>query len=212
MKRLCGNARPLWLAVLAAMALRQSALGQTTCAPYNDQATSFSSNIDFSSLSPAITTGDISSAISYWTGSCGESGSDFPRMSTGSSGGIRVTVNLVNGRSTNAIGTCGEVQRFLNSSNQLARAEITLWTMRADGTLCQEHYVDVLAHEIGHILGFDNAPSSCAGRIMGPQAGLEPRTVGSEECNGIDDRWITNSERESCGTSCAGDGEGPCGV
>ena len=95
-------------------------------------------------------------------------------------------------------------------NGHIESALITVWTQQADGTSCVP-LTDVIAHELGHILGLDNVlDSSCNGHIMGTRI-LSTREVYPDDCAIADDMWETSAESTPepdpycnvyCWTSC----------
>ena len=187
--------RGLQLVFLAFGLLGSSLARADRCTPYNAQGTSPGNSLLLTSSSASDS--ELDDAAGYWD-SCPGAGSDFPSILTAGTGSITVNVNLVAGRSD---GNCGVFQAFWNSQSQLTGGSITVWTHDSQGRSCSP-YSDTIAHEIGHALGFDNAPADCLDRIMGPRrilrdGSLGTRSVGAEECNAADQRWVTTSEATS---------------
>ena len=58
-----------------------------------------------------------------------------------------------------------------------------------------------LAHELGHVLGLEDArtDSACADRIMAAANSRRPRAVSSEECRLVGHRWLTRAEQRRAG-------------
>jgi hypothetical protein len=103
----------------------------------------------------------------------------------------------------------------------LESATITVWTKTKDGQPCPVLLTDVLAHELGHLMGLANALDlNCAGHIMGfPFGGESTRTVNADDCAVADAQWETSAEGETtdpwcdayCWTSCV-NGQCPSGA
>lgn len=183
------------------------------CSIPTTSSTPLSNSIGFehdSSISSQI----VEDAVGNWEEACQLSGISYPDLVVSQAADISVFVHVVSGPSTNASGTCGTATRFL-SNNELVSGRITLWTHEADGDPCAGKFVDVLTHEMGHILGLENAGSGCAGRIMGPaiiQNGVrQDRVIDQDDCLEIDDKWVTSPEFEAC-PECDPDGDGPCAI
>ena len=155
-----------------------------------------------------FTSSEINTAVSYWS-ACPEYGGEFPQFQIGGSGGVPVTVIKRSGNSTTASGGCGVTDPEIVNGH-LESATIQVWTHQKDGTTCSP-LADVIAHELGHVLGLgDVADSACFGHIMGVRV-LSTREVGLDDCAIADDMWETGSEANPdpdpycdayCWTSC----------
>lgn len=172
-----------------------------------DFATSFGNT--FSITASGFTNSEIQTATSYW--SCPGYSGEIPTFQIGGSGGIPVSITKRVGNSTSQNGGCGE--GVLNISNgQITSASIDIWTKQADGVSCAP-LTDVIAHELGHLLGLEEAQDpfgACFGHIMGGTVEGQARTVNADDCAVADALWETSAEGESsdpwcdayCWTSC----------
>jgi len=69
---------------------------------------------------------------------------------------------------------------------------------------CAQNAIDTLTHEIGHVLGLDNAPevSACYGHIMGQRL-VDDRQIFPDDCAQAGDLWTTAYEQqETCNRFC----------
>lgn len=156
-----------------------------------------------------FTSSEATTAINYW-GCPGYSG-EIPTFQIGGSGGVPVLVAKRVGNAPSHAEGCGffDVEA---PNGYIESATITVWTKDRNGQPCPVLLTDVLAHELGHLLGLDNATHlDCAGRIMGyPFGGQSTRTVHAEDCAVADAQWETSAEGETsdpycdafCWTSC----------
>lgn len=175
------------------------------CAPDNpDIAVSNGSvfNISSSNLSAS----ELGTAIGYWSG-CG-GGTDTPSMQVGGSGGIPVSVTLVAGSSPT--GRCGRANVQIGAtSRRVVSADITIYTNQNNGASCHPP-TDELAHELGHVLGLNDADSgACRQHIMGFRDPGTTRTVGGEDCDQADQNWLLPGEPTG-GGGAGGGGTPPC--
>ena len=143
--------------------------------------------------SSGLAPGDLQTAMGYWTG-CAGYGSQMPALRSGGTGGIPVSINVIQGSSGVSGGSCG-VTTIQPHNGRVASATITLWTQQADGTSCAP-ISDCLAHEFGHLFGLGNAPDvvECDGHIMGRRTASGTRSVAADDCEVARDRWVTPAE------------------
>jgi hypothetical protein len=147
----------------------------------------------WSGTTAATTT--MNAGADYWRDSCsGTEGSKFPTISVGGSatGAYPVTVNFVNVDG----GRCGVHSAYTPPGATLpVSSTITLFAS-AGGASCAP-IADVLAHELGHVLGLrdPNDASSCDGSIMGGRAPGGTRIVTADDCAEVDKAWLVTAER-----------------
>ena len=158
--------------------------------------TSFGTSLGtaFNVTTAGFTAADIQAAADYWN--CPSYTGYIPTFQVGS-GDVPVTVVKVDGRSTTQGGGCGFFEPSIVNGH-LESANITVWTNQADGTSC-EPLTDSLAHELGHLLGLDNAPDpfgQCLDHIMGGRGIGFTRSVQPDDCQVADDKWMTTNESQ----------------
>lgn len=145
--------------------------------------------------SSTFSAADLSSATAYWSGVCTNFGSTFPSLRVNANSGIPVSVTFIDSISTIPSGACGQTTPTLvYPNNLLSAAHIKIWAKQSNGVICNK--VDTLAHELGHLLGLKDAPSSanCMGRIMGQRPDGGTRSVSASDCAIADERWRTTPE------------------
>jgi len=146
----------------------------------------------------------INAAISMWDSGCsGQMGTDFPALQNGGSGGASYTVMMGGHNAESA--HCGE-----HSGNA-----IIIYTSSTDAAGNRQSCGNVtmnLAHEIGHILGLNDAPQTtqCQFNIMAwiNRNNGYSRSVSGEECTKVDNKWKTSTEPS--GTGGIGQNPPPC--
>jgi hypothetical protein len=145
-----------------------------------------------------VSASQMNAAANYWA-ACPAYGQGFPQFTTDNvSAGITVTVVYVGGAGE----ACGLATLLSGTSFR-----VELWDQGHDtaGNLYTCNVTDTLAHELGHVL--DLANSSCSGYIMGPAPlsivnGHEvagTRSVASQECTTVTDRWTTSYDQNGGG-------------
>lgn len=152
----------------------------------------------------------ISSAVSLWKNSCfGMSGRDFPMLSTGTSGDLAIAVSYESGPNPIRDGGCGRFAHNLDSHNVVVGGTIFVYATGNAGEDCSwaraHTYLDnLIAHELGHVLGLANATSaSCGDYIMGND--WHTASVQPDECETVDGAWdLPNESPDSPpdGTAC----------
>lgn len=158
--------------------------GQDPCAPFSGPGGTGINEIRLFSIGHGITpdSAAINGAASMWNSCAG-----VPNFST-SSGDSSVTINFYQGKNDGSqVANCGTQCGCATSTT------VHVFEQNANGTRdCTQTWDSLIAHELGHVLGFDNAQSGCSScRIMGNTA-CGP-TVQSQECE-IADPWWTTSE------------------
>lgn len=175
-------------------------VGADECSQPNTNGVSSGDQINISGIDSST----ITTAISYWSGGCPGYGSGFPSMTAGGSGGIAVSVIHHSGTSTLNTGSCGRTMFNLQApGNTVTSATIELWDRQGNGVDC--NLSDTLAHEIGHVLGLaDNPSSACIGHIMGERPPGGTRSVSSSDCTVAGQQWLTTNDTQGGGTGGAG--------
>lgn len=131
----------------------------------------------------------VYSAIEMW-GDCDEYSTGFPSFQTGTNGDVSISVVSSEGYGTRG---CGRFDPIVNGSNQVTGGTITLFAMDINGTSCAGQLTESLAHELGHVLGLDDA-ENCSGYVMGPPSSSYARSVQQSECDKAEDNWLTDGE------------------
>lgn len=152
-------------------------------------------------LSGATSSGSLGAAITMWNDTC-QDGS-IPKFVTSGSG-IPVTVNADPGPNylpsgANCSGCGCALANFTGPSGHQTLQGGTIWVFgqHANGTPCYNP-TQTFAHEMGHLLGFENG--TCSNRIMGPAGGAAV-SVTSSDCSTIDGMWMTPMEEQTSGPS-----------
>jgi hypothetical protein len=172
------------------MLLNSLYVGADECSQSNSNGVSSSDELNISGIDSST----ITTAIGYWSGGCPGYGTTFPSMTVGGSGGISVTVTHYSGTSTLTTGSCGHTMFSLQGpGNTVTSASIEIWDRQGNGIDCI--LSDTLAHELGHILGLaDNPSSACIGRIMGGRPPGGTRSVSSSDCMVAGQKWLTSKD------------------
>jgi hypothetical protein len=158
---------------------------QDPCAPFSGSGGTGINQIQLYSVGYGVSpdTTAISGAASMWNACAGA-----PNFST-SSGDFAITINFYQGRNNGTqVPNCGTACGCATSS------AVHIFEQNANGTRdCTQTWDSLIAHELGHVLGFDNAQAGCSGcRIMGNTA-CGP-TVQSQECDIADLWWYVPNE------------------
>lgn len=147
----------------------------------------------------------VAAALAPWNG-CPSAGTGFPRLSTGS-GEITVTIDFVDDFNPDGTG-CGVFRHRLETGSdgtvRVVGGTIVIYHFTRQGYDCSTNYQETISHELGHVLGLDNAAMSCTGYMMGPAATryrpdgtievYPSRSVRSMECYGANKQWLHGNE------------------
>jgi hypothetical protein len=152
-------------------------------------------------------------AIGIWSSpdsGCDGMGTSYPDLTTGTyhnySDIMNVYIFYHAGMSTEAGGRCGKTDVQLDpNTGQITGASVEMWETQADGADCVATMPELVAHEIGHVLGLADAygNAQCNGTIMG----ANPSFVSSDQCAVVKDTWYTPPEQEdtelqNCEATC----------
>lgn len=139
-----------------------------------------------------ISGSDISAAIGMW-GTCASFGSGFPGLLLNGSGTYDISVQLIPGRRPSPTGGCGYLDPQIGSNGAIIGGTIFVYEALYDGTSCGPTRAEVIAHELGHVLGLND--TTCSGHIMsGNNLQAGSRVVWGEECSRVDQQWDTPNE------------------
>lgn len=111
----------------------------------------------------------ISSAVSMWKTDCfGMSGRDFPYLSTGTSGDVSIAVSYKTGPNPISGGGCAHFDHELSSNSAVVGGTIFVYSQTHAGADClwvMPHATldNLIAHELGHVLGLANATNPSCG-------------------------------------------------
>lgn len=137
-----------------------------------------------------ISGSEIQDAIAMWDSGCsGQMGNDFPGLLNGGSGGASYTV--IHGGHNPDNAHCGvHVGNTITVFDSSTKSD---GSRQSCGNTTQN-----LAHEIGHVLGLNDAPQTaqCQNHIMAwiNRNNAFSRSVKPEECNKVDSKWRTSNE------------------
>jgi len=142
--------------------------------------------------------GNTMQATDVWIFGCDGHGSAYPQLTVGSysnaPGTMNVYVFYLTGRSTDPSGRCGKADVQIDqTTGEIVGATIKMWQEQSNGVDCQSQWTDLVAHEIGHVLGLGDVDhlSNCNGTIMGK----DPSFVSSDQCYAVKDTWNTPTEQ-----------------
>jgi len=190
---------PLRIGALALLALLWSDKATAQCGFAISGVTSNITRINFTPLG-----GDphnaTSPAIGTWEdpgSGCGGAGSTFPDLTTGpytsASDVMNVYIIYHPGASTDPSGRCGKADvQISETTGAISGATVHMWETQANGADCIATMSNLVAHEIGHVLGLGDVygDSACNGTIMGNN----PSYVSSDQCAVVEDTWYTPAE------------------
>ena len=135
---------------------------------------------------------ELRAAARKWELGCAAAGVDLPPLQL-EGAGVPVTVRR-RADSWSANGRCGQCLLRL-VDGRVVSAEIDVFVRQANGASCFP-LVDVIAHEIGHVLGLADEPPGPDASVMGPrQAGVRrhvtPRHCLAAAALAASGRWRT---------------------
>lgn len=146
-----------------------------------------------------FTPAEVQTAIDYWR--CPGYSGEIPTFQIGGPGGVPVLVGKIVGNAPGNAEGCGRFSPHA-PNGYIESATITVWTKDRNGGACPP-LTDILAHELGHLMGLDNAPElECAGHIMGRPFEQGTRTVHADDCAVADAQWETSAETETTDPWC----------
>lgn len=143
----------------------------------------------------------LQGAVDLWQDKCSDFGHDYPMMQVDTAGDIDINVIFNNrARDDQLPGDgCESTVVHQDANDNMTGATITIWSQERGGDACDANTEDLLAHGLGHALGFDDAlDSSCNSTIMGTPIPGQRMTVMDEHCNMLDTRWNTMVEDDPC--------------
>ncbi|HEX7154659.1 MAG TPA: hypothetical protein VF618_24450 [Thermoanaerobaculia bacterium] len=150
----------------------------------------------------------IDAAIWEWA-TCNASTSDIAEFRNNAAGSaFDIQIVLHSGNSAAASGGCGQFLAGRDpSTGRVTGGTVEIWTNRSDGSSCSP-YDKTIAHELGHVLGLNDAVSGCSNHIMAgrPSSGADPRSVQPDECSAVDANWTTPGETSQTGTGTGSGG------
>jgi hypothetical protein len=100
------------------------------------------------------------------------------------------------GASTAASGRCGKTDVTINQSTGAITGPIVhMWETQASGGDCTATMVNLVAHEIDHVLGLGDVDTdpACARTIMGGN----PSYVTTDQCTAVETAWYTPAEKQA---------------
>lgn len=183
--------------VLAIFATARQASSQ--CTSFQGYGENTATSISLYAGSGWIDAPPISSAISMWKNGCfGMTGRDFPYLSSGTGGEVKIAVSRLPGRNPTDGAGCARFEPDLDADEVVQGGTIEIYAMDNAGADClyvMPHAIldNLIAHELGHVLGLANATSSaCNNFIMGRE--WSTATVQGEECQTVDEGWCLPNE------------------
>lgn len=192
--------RSLFLGLILIPVIRADLMGQCTSDMFLSSGTG-----DLIRVDGNLSDNQLGQAAGYWS-ACSAYGVGFPSFTTANvSADIQVAVDYHGGANS----VCGQVTHTSPTSML-----VELWDqgLTTTGQPYDCNVTDTLAHELGHVLDLNN--STCSGHLMGPaplayvngRLTAGTRSVASDECMTVNDRWTTSTERNGGG---GGGGGGP---
>lgn len=140
----------------------------------------------------ALPPGTVAEAIAIWQG-CANYGRSFPELLDELPGSRNVTI-AYDTRRTGVNRLCGT---FIGGRIQL----YATWTDESGQTHSCGSLAQNLAHELGHVLGLQDAPvadDTCRDNVMAAVAadGGAARRPTAQECQLVGQKWLTPGEEE----------------
>ena len=133
----------------------------------------------------------VAEAIEEWA-RCPNYGASFPTFVV--DGEATRTIRVQSSRSSSMRSVCGTFR-----GDQI---HLYLWTfLKGNEYVGCRPLAQVLAHELGHVLGLRDAPtaSRCSEAIMARATPHGDKQVSEQECQAAGYRWLTHKERGASG-------------
>lgn len=142
-------------------------------------------------------------AAALWSNDCTGMGFTYPQLNVAygpaPAADLNVAVIFNGGVSTDQSGRCGHttISYDAQDPSKITGITVNMWQNEraangSAGADCTATWTNLVAHEIGHVLGLDDADgiAMCDGTIMGSN----PSYVSSDQCNAVDDNFYTAPE------------------
>lgn len=131
----------------------------------------------------------LGAAMGQWNTKCSNV---VPTFITSGSGSYTIPVVFIAGTSPST-GVCGGSCGCFSANDKKMR----IYDESSNNVECGSKWEALIAHELGHVLGLDDAmDSDCAGSLMGPIL-TSTLMVTTDECMAVDGKWTTPNEAPS---------------
>lgn len=108
---------------------------------------------------------------------------------------LNISINLSSSPVSNPCGlsVCGCTSMQVTSGGDVVGGSVWVFENKSDGSSCGD-YAQVIAHELGHVLGFNDVSAICLGRIMYGVFPAPSAAPGIAECSAANLIWYTDWE------------------